>query len=245
MTPIYVLADIHGFIDELDTALALIEADGGPDAEVVFLGDYVDRGPDSRAVIERLSSGVAQGRNWTCLLGNHDRMFLRFLEDQRIDDPAISSGRTWLDPRLGGLTTLDSYGPMPRPSRLRTPPTARIWDAARDAVPDAHRAFLTTRPLTHQTGELLFVHAGIRPEVPLDDQAEDDLVWIRSPFLEHEAPHPWLVVHGHTALDAPAHHGNRVNLDGGTGYGRRLYPAAFEGRSCRLLTRGGSIPLAP
>ncbi len=89
----------------------------------------------------------------------------------------------------------------------------------------------------------LFVHAGIRPGLTLSQQQENDLLWIRAAFLDHVEPHPWTVVHGHTALDYPQHHGNRVNLDGGAGYGRPIYPAVFEGTDCWLLNANGRTAL--
>ena len=95
----------------------------------------------------------------------------------------------------------------------------------------------------HVTDDLIFVHAGLRPGIALADQVETDLVWIRQPFLEHDGDHGRLVVHGHTALDHPAHHGNRVNLDGGAGYFRPLHAAVFEGRQGWLLTERGRVPI--
>ena len=236
-TPIYAVGDIHGYLDQLETALERIEADGGPEAQVVFLGDYVDRGPDSRGVIERILAGIADGRPWRAVLGNHDRMFLRYVENGRTDDPRITGDLRWLHPRLGGQETLMSYQVDPGLDE------AGLLAATQEVVSAAHVDFLRERPLYLRDGPLLFVHAGIRPGVPLIQQDEDDLVWIREGFLEVEAPFPWLIVHGHTALDWPVHHGNRVNLDGGAGYGRELVPAVFEGRDCWLLTSDGRVRL--
>ncbi|WP_370302073.1 metallophosphoesterase family protein [Pseudooceanicola sp.] len=238
-SPIYAIGDIHGQLAFLEQALAWIEADGGPDAEIVFLGDLVDRGPESRAVIERLIAGQAAGRRWTVVKGNHDRMFSRFLSDGTLHDDQVKSGIGWLHPRLGGAATLASYGV----TEAETRPFAEVLEQARQAVPATHRNFLETLPVYEERAELLFVHAGIRPGVALAEQAEDDLVWIRTGFLDDTRPHPWLVVHGHTALDVPCHHGNRVNLDGGAGYGRPIYPAVFEGREVWLLDEGGRMSL--
>jgi serine/threonine protein phosphatase 1 len=91
----------------------------------------------------------------------------------------------------------------------------------------------------------LFVHAGIRPGVPMYQQIEDDLIWIGEPFLTVESDHPWLIVHGHTALDCPHHFGNRIDLDGGAGYGRPLLPAVFEGSTCWMITEDGRKELKP
>lgn len=239
--PLYAVGDIHGQIDFLEQALAWIAADGGDAAEVVFVGDLEDRGPDSRAVIERLRSGIAEGRPWTVLKGNHDRMFTRYLDSGELHDERIASGIGWLNPRLGGPMTLASYGVMDAESR----PFDIVLEEARRAVPPEHRAFLKALPVHHQRGELLFVHAGIRPEIALEDQTEDDMIWIRDGFLKDNRAHPWLVVHGHTAIDVPAHYGNRVNIDGGAGYGRTLYPVVFEGRDAWMLDETGRIALAP
>lgn len=232
--PIYALGDIHGQKAQLDRALALIEADGGRDALLVVLGDLVDRGPDSRGVIDTLMAGQAAGRDWTVLQGNHDQLFLDYLELGRTFSPLMKSGRSWLAPMVGGLATLASYGV-----------TEPDCDATRAAVPDEHAAFLRALPRLHQVGELLFVHAGIDPRLPLEWQDPDELIWIREPFLTHTDPLPWLVVHGHTAIDHPAHHGNRVNLDGGAGHGRPLIPAVIDGRDVWLLTDAGRVPLRP
>lgn len=237
--PIYAIGDIHGQIGFLEQALDWIEADGGTDADIVFLGDLVDRGPNSRAVVELVSSAQAAGRNWTVVTGNHDRMFTRFLDDGALHDAQIKSGLDWFDRRLGGLGTLASYGVTDAGSR----PFAEVLEEARAKVPEAHRAFLKGLPYYEERDELLFVHAGIRPGVPLAEQVEDDLIWIRADFLDDARPHPWLVVHGHTAIDIPCHHGNRVNLDGGAGYGRPLYPAVFEGPKAWMLDEGGRMSL--
>jgi len=238
---IYAVGDIHGHLDQLDHALALIAADGGPEAEVVFLGDLVDRGPDSRGVIDRLMQGQAAGRPWQILRGNHDDMFRRFLQDGVVDNARIKSGVTWTHPRIGGLATLGSYGIAAEDGT----PEPALFDATRGAVPPDHLAFLDGLPRRIEQGELLFVHAGIRPGVPLSAQDPEDLLWIRGAFLDDPRPHPWLVVHGHTALEYPRHFGNRIDLDGGAGYGRPVVPAVFEGRDCWLLTDAGRVPLTP
>jgi diadenosine tetraphosphatase ApaH/serine/threonine PP2A family protein phosphatase len=239
--PIYTIPDIHGHSDKLDRALDLVEQDGGRDAEIVFLGDLADRGPDSRGVIERLSRGVAEGRNWRVLKGNHDRMFSWFLHGGVMHDPKVRSGVGWFDPMLGGLPTLESYGI----DDAAVMPYGDLFHAARAAVPARHLAFIDSLSLYHECNGVLFAHAGVRPETPLVQQTELDLIWIREPFLSYSGPHPWLVVHGHTALKAPRHFGNRIDLDGGTGYGRALRPAVFEGCDCWLLTDQGRVALRP
>lgn len=257
MKPIYAIGDIHGQSDMLDAALSLIANDGGPDAQVVFLGDYTDRGPDSRGVIERLIAGRDAGRDWVILRGNHDRLFTRFVRHGIAHDDRVRSGIHWINPRLGGDTTLASYGvtgdPVfhhPKGGLERLEQFARLdqpalVQQAQAAVPASHLDFLDALPLYHQTDDLLFVHAGLRPGVALTDQTEDDMIWIRDGFVDSRHDFGRLVVHGHTALDIPQHFGNRVDLDGGAGYGRPLLPAVFEGRDCWLLTARGRVPLVP
>ncbi|NAZ36141.1 metallophosphoesterase [Rubellimicrobium sp. CFH 75288] len=241
---VYAVGDIHGQLDALAEAHALIAADAartGEDAPVVHLGDLVDRGPESAEVVEYLRMGPARGGPWIVLRGNHDLMFRLFLDDHRTRDPGLSERHTWLDPELGGRATLRSYGVDASPDR----PAGDIWAEAQARVPAAHRVFLDNRPLLWRTEAAVFVHAGIRPGVPLILQEPQDLLWIRRGFLEDGRDHGVLVVHGHTALPAPRHHGNRVNLDGGAGYGRPLRPAVIEGRDVFLLTEDGRQPLLP
>ncbi|UWR02587.1 serine/threonine protein phosphatase [Ruegeria conchae] len=239
--PIYAIGDLHGRVDEFDRALSLIERDGGQDAEIVFMGDYVDRGPDSRGVIDRLIAGRDAGRRWVTLLGNHDRMFSWFLEDVPRHDPHMLVGYHWLHERLGGVETLQSYDVFfDQQTRLED-----LHAIARGAVPVAHRMFLQGLVAMHQTPEIAFVHAGIRPGIPLSEQRENDLVWIRQSFHNHRGPHPKLIVHGHTPVDQATHYGNRINLDSGAGYGRPVGVAVFEGRDCWLLTDKGRVALLP
>jgi serine/threonine protein phosphatase 1 len=238
---VYVIPDIHGHADELNRVLDLIERDGGPDAEVIFLGDYIDRGPDSRAVLDLLSNGVDSGKNWTCLKGNHDRMMEFFFADPMRMDPQFLPGYDWFHPKLGGIATLASYGieVTPKTSHLE------LRKLADTLVPDRHISFVRDLKLTHIHGDLLFVHAGIRPGVALEDQQEQDLVWIRQEFHRATEPHPFLIVHGHTVVDQPTHYGNRVNLDAGAAFGRPLSVAVFEGQECWLLEPNGRVPLTP
>lgn len=261
MHPVYAIGDIHGQLEMLEDALALIAADGGPDAQIIFLGDYTDRGPNSMGVVKELMQGRDAGRNWTYLKGNHDRMFSNFLRYGIGHDPRVKSNIHWLNPRLGGTATLASYGVTAQldfakdaagleqvtSSSDADPSEAldTLLAEARKSVPEAHLDFLDSLPLTYQTDDLLLVHAGLRPAVPLADQDPEDLIWIRDGFLDSDYDFGHLVVHGHTALDHPAHFGNRVDLDGGAGYGRPLVPTVFEGRDCWVLTENGRVPLRP
>lgn len=240
----YAIGDIHGQIDRLREAHRRIAEDrhltGDDQAPVVHLGDLVDRGPDSAGVIALLSEGIAAGQPWQVVKGNHDRLFTGFIADPLWHDPGFSADLDWLNPRLGGNTTLASYGVDVAGRAL-----AEIHAEALVRVPAAHLAFLTAQPCWIQRGEATFVHAGIRPGIAMEAQVEQDLLWIRAGFLEDTRSHGTLIVHGHTALPAARHYGNRLNLDSGAGYGRELSVAVIEGRSAALLTEDGRVPLEP
>jgi serine/threonine protein phosphatase 1 len=241
----YAIGDIHGHLDLLRDAHEKIARDrlltGDREAPVIHLGDLVDRGPDSRGVIEYLQAGQAAGEPWVVLKGNHDRMFAGFLDDPAWQDPGLRSELSWLHPRLGGAATLGSYGVRAAGDR----PVAPVHAEAVAAVPQSHRDFLAGLPVWRQRGVVVFVHAGIRPGVAMEAQSETDLVWIRKGFLEETGDFGVLVVHGHTALDAPRHYGNRVNIDSGAAYGGLLTTVVVEGRDVWVLADGGREALVP
>ena len=190
-------------------------------------------------------------------------MFLRFINDGITFDDHIKSGLSWLNDRLGGPQTLASYGIVQtgvpgfirdahnRETLVSYPTQAgdlslqELVARARGAVPEAHLQFLASTPLMHEAEGMLFVHAGIRPGVPLADQAEDDLIWIRDGWLDNSDDHGILVVHGHTALEQPEHFGNRVDVDSGAGYGRPLVPTVHDDGQWFTLTERGRQPLRP
>lgn len=239
--PLYAIGDIHGQLQELLRVLDLIERDGGTDAEVVFLGDYTDRGPESCGVLEHLIAGRDADRPWRFIKGNHDRMFDWFMQSYPRHEAYLPVELGWLHPRLGGDTTLASYG-------LEFSERSRMRDVHRQAlelVPAEHVDFLQSLDLTFETPDLFFAHAGIRPGIPLARQDEEDLLWIRREFHDHRRLHPKLIVHGHTPVDAATHYGNRINLDSGAGYGDPLSAAVFEGTECWVLSDRGRVPLKP
>jgi len=253
--PLYAIGDVHGQFEMLLTALSLIEAEGGADAQIVFVGDYTDRGPDSRAVVRYLKKEDEAGRPWVLLKGNHDIMFTRFVRQGVHEDAGISSDLTWLHHRLGGNETLASYVPeLPwsvdeisqQFGKLGSqgPALDQLHQLTQASVPEDHLTFLENRPLIFETDDLLFVHAGVRPGIALADQSEADLVWIRQPFFEQTTPFEKLIVHGHTAYDHPTDFGNRVGIDGGAGYFRPLIPLVCEGRDVWQLTPQGRQPVA-
>jgi serine/threonine protein phosphatase 1 len=239
----YAIGDIHGQFDLLRRAHDLIALDqareGGPTAPIIHLGDLVDRGPASNEVVDYLCKGTASGEDWITLKGNHDRMLTLFLAETSQHDPVLRRDLSYIHPRIGGAATLRSYGVRNAADR----PLAPVHSEARDAVPADHLAFLVGLPVMHQRAEVVFVHAGLNPARPLTDQVEDDLVWIRDPFLTHRDSFGPLVVHGHTALNAPVHYGNRVNIDSGAAYGGPLTAIVIEGRDVFVLTEKGRHPL--
>jgi serine/threonine protein phosphatase 1 len=242
---IYAIGDIHGQLDLLRAAHARIAADraltGDWVAPVVHLGDLVDRGPDSKGVIDYLLAGPARGGPWVTIKGNHDYMFALFMEDPPRHDPSLRADLSWLDPRLGGMTTLASYGIDGTDSR----PEADLHAEASARVPAAHLAFLRGLPLRFAGAGALCVHAGVRPGVPLDAQIDSDLMWIRRDFHVHAESFGPLIVHGHTPVDHATHYGNRLNLDTGAAYGGQLSAAVIESGEAALLTLNGRQPLLP
>ena len=242
---VYAIGDIHGQLDMLRAAHARIAADreicGDALAPVVHLGDYCDRGPDTAGVIQFLIEGVRAGNPWRTVLGNHDRLFRNFLRDPNTVDARLRSDYTWLTPNMGGRETLQSYGV----GDGVLPSADELHREALVGVPAEHIAFLDGLETFVELEELVFVHAGIRPGIPMRAQTEDDLIWIRNEFLHDDRDHGKLVVHGHTPVETPMHCGNRVNLDTGAGYFRPLTAAVFERRDCWILTDSGRVALTP
>lgn len=239
----YAIGDIHGQLELLHRAHARIAADQarhGP-GTVVHVGDLVDRGPDSRGVIEHLRAGTLAGQDWVVLKGNHDRMFAGYLSDLRYKEPGLREELSYLHYKIGGGPTLASYGVVNAADR----PLAPVHAEAVAAVPQAHREFLESRPTMFRQGGAVFVHAGIRPGVALDQQAETDLLWIRGGFLEDRRDHGPLIVHGHTALERATLYGNRLNTDSGAAYGGPLSAVVIEGGEVFLLTETGRMKLHP
>ncbi|MFN3723240.1 MAG: metallophosphoesterase [Paracoccaceae bacterium] len=240
----YAIGDIHGHLDLLLGVHDLIADDMARHGagQVVHVGDLVDRGPDSCGVVAFLRQGIADGQDWIVIKSNHDRMFVKFLEDPAAHDPGLRIGINWLHPNLGGGATLRSYG-VPNASDR---PLDKVHPEAVAAVPLIDVDFLTSRPTWHRRNGVIYVHAGVRPGIPIEDQAEDDLVWIRNGFLDHDGPFESLIVHGHTAIDTPTHYGNRVNIDSSAAYGGPLSAIVVEeDQTVFHLTAQGRVPLQP
>ena len=227
---VYAIGDVHGCTEQLDALHEAIVDDASKRAAtrrvLVWLGDYVDRGPDSRGVIDRLLSPPA-GFDAFALKGNHEQFLLDFLID-----PSI--GPHWM--MNGGAETLASYNiPIMDGCYFRADRWDALSRALRDALPPAHRRLLDRLRPSHREGDYLFVHAGIRPGTPLDEQALDDLLWIRGEFLFSEADHGAIVVHGHTISDEPQIRPNRIGIDTGSFFSDRLTALVLEGDTRHML----------
>lgn len=228
---IYAIGDIHGRADLLALLLARIVADAArsKDAKrrtLVFLGDYIDRGPDSRRVVDMLLGELPDGFDAHFLKGNHEAIMLDFL-----DDPSFIGH--WL--ANGADATFRSYG-MDVAELIRKGATPETWRRAFLAsLPEAHREFFDTLELAVSFGDYLFVHAGVRPGVPLEAQDPQDLVWIRGPFLKSDEDFGKIVVHGHTPAPEPVMRPNRIGIDTGAVFTDRLTALKLEDGSKKLL----------
>ena len=223
---VYAVGDIHGRADLLRILLDMIQEDAarapaGPQRRIVFLGDYVDRGPDSKGVIDTLLAKAPAGFSACHLSGNHEDMLLTFL-----DRP--ESGSHWL--WNGGNETLRSYG-VDTESDL---PALR--DRFRAALPTPHYDFLRTLRMHEVIGDYAFVHAGVRPGVAIADQDPADLLWIRDEFLTSDAEFGKVVVHGHTPTRQPVLAANRIGLDTGAFSSGHLSAVVLSGATRRILS---------
>ncbi|MEH2513779.1 serine/threonine protein phosphatase 1 [Nitrobacteraceae bacterium AZCC 1564] len=205
----FAIGDIHGCFDKMRSLLDVCEtlADGR-DAKFIFIGDYIDRGPDAQQVLDFLIHEQSRpNRRFVCLCGNHEDMLIRAAHQHR----SVRDLLTWWG--NGGGRTLDSYG-VDDPFDLPAP----------------HLNWIRSLPLMESEPGRLYVHAGIRPGVPLPSQSREDLLWIREPFLSSEDDHGVLIVHGHTPTlsDEPELRPNRLNLDTGACFGGPLTAAVFS-----------------
>jgi serine/threonine protein phosphatase 1 len=227
-TRIYAIGDIHGRLDLLASVLARIDMDMRvhPASNVIciFLGDYIDRGPDSKRVLDRLINyGLTQPT--VCLMGNHEAFLREFLKN-----PDVLS--VWR--RCGGLDTLLSYGLAPK---IKTDAQDRRELASEldRILPSSHREFLSGLKQYFICGDFFFVHAGVRPGICLTQQSEDDLLWIREDFLLSEDHFGKVVVHGHTPVLEPDVRPNRINIDTGAYATGRLTCLVLESDKIRFI----------
>lgn len=220
---VYAIGDIHGCAEQLAHLHAMIRADLAErpteSVALVHIGDYVDRGPDTAGVIAHLVAGPpVPGATVVNLLGNHEHTMIEALSGDR------AAATDWLF--AGGRSSLESYGVDPDSPR-------ETWAAA---VPDSHQAFLRGLTLMHREGGYAFVHGGVRPGVPLDQQARDDLLRLRAAFLYSERDFGAVVVHGHTPVKAPVVKHNRIAIDTGAVFGGPLTCVVLEADRMGFIT---------
>ena len=225
-TRIYAIGDIHGRADLLERLHAVVQkdADGAPEARrlAVYLGDYVDRGDDSKGVLEMVADGLGPDFESVHLKGNHEDFLLRFL-----DDPGEAGIWLW----NGGKATLRSY--EIDPDLCGSPDALR--DRFAEALPVAHRVFLESLRLSFTNGDYFFVHAGVRPGVALEKQDSDDLMWIREEFLDSAEDFGKTIVYGHTPHDAVTFGNNRIGIDTNAWVSGRLTCLVLTGNEQRVL----------
>lgn len=224
---VYAIGDIHGRNDLLRKIITLIEADesqrGTCDTTIIFLGDLVDRGDDSAGVIET-ARALAGRRKVRFLAGNHEEMLMGSIEREE-------TLRHFL--RHGGRETLLSYG-LPQPV-YNTATLTEVHEMLPALIPQTHRDFITAMEDRIVMGDYVFVHAGIRPGVPIEEQATSDLRWIRGEFIEDRTPRSFAVVHGHTITDEPQILAHRIGIDTGAFASGRLTAIGLEGSERWLI----------
>jgi len=227
---LYVIGDIHGRADLLSMLLKQIENDAAGKSnalnELIFLGDYIDRGLDTKGVLDLLTGGLPHGMKATFLRGNHDDAMVRFLAGE------TDLAQGWL--LLGGTATLASYGLNPFQSQA-TQDVVRLRESFAQKVPEKHVAFLRATLASCTRGDYYFVHAGIRPGVPLADQKASDKLWIRNVFLASHADHGKIIVHGHTVEESPVVRPNRIGIDTGAFATGKLTCLVLEGETRAFL----------
>jgi serine/threonine protein phosphatase 1 len=235
---VYAIGDVHGRLDLLEDLLVRIREDAGQHLadttrSLIFLGDYVDRGPESRGVVDAVMADPLPGFTTVRLMGNHEEALLSFLDGE-------SDGLDWLS--FGGLETLLSYG-VPLRSLPNTGEAVRALQTALiEAVPERHVTFFRRCLLHYAVGDYVFVHAGVRPGITLERQSQTDLLWIRDDFLRVRAPLPGhVVVHGHTICDLPQNRSHRINIDTGAFVSGRLTCLVLRGTERRFLSTGDEI----
>lgn len=206
---VFAIGDIHGRRDLLAMMRQKIHdycaAADNYQKTVIFLGDYIDRGPDSAAVIDEIMAGFGDGFDVVCLRGNHEQMALDFLRESDI-------GGAWLDYNNGGRCTLASYG-VEEPKYFTDMP--KTQQQFKSLLPAEHLEFLAQLPLHFTVGDYFFTHAGVHPNRAIDKQLPDDLLWIREPFLSSNKDYGKVIVHGHTIVAHPEFKSNRIAIDTG------------------------------
>lgn len=228
---IYAIGDVHGCYREMLAAEARIRNDlgsAGNEALIVYLGDYVDRGPDAASVLDHLTREHDDGLARVTLCGNHDDIFLQFIRDPL-------AWLYWLGPNFGGAATLTSYGVSLDDIPWQEFDTNALSDRLRQVIPARHVMFLAGLPVLLVAGDYVLVHAGVRPGIPLEAQEDEDLLWIRDPFLTVGSGLPQTVVHGHTPCHKPEFARGRIGLDTGCFATGRLTVLKIDATGAHLL----------
>ena len=227
---IYAIGDIHGRADLLANLLDLIDKDAETyigKKSIVFLGDYIDRGFQSRQVIDIILGGRLANYDVYCLKGNHEEAMLQFIADPEF-------GPRWA--AYGGRETLVSYGVRPPRNQTRKDDWQEVHANLLSVLPAEHEQFLLKLLPSLKVGQYGFVHAGLRPGIPFDDQSERDLYWIRDEFLNDQKPLDVIAVHGHTPVDKPFWDHRRINVDTGAYISGRLTAVRLETNTVAFLS---------
>lgn len=219
----YAIGDIHGCYSELNTLIELIDDDdnhrGETDTRLLFVGDYIDRGPCSRDVIRLMMRLDVGDDRVVFLMGNHEETLLAVADGNR--------RAAALFHKMGGRETLLSYGVTAQD--YDSADAAGVVDLVRSAIPTDHINWLRKLRLSYQVGDYLFVHAGIRPGIPMKDQLSSDVRWIRNDFLASTADHGVMIVHGHSVTEQIDERANRIGIDTGAYATGRLSAIGIEG----------------
>jgi serine/threonine protein phosphatase 1 len=200
MGKIFAIGDVHGCFSRLRELMDLINPDPAGDT-VVFIGDYIDRGPNPRAVVDFVLEIKERLPHTVCLRGNHEQMFLNYYCEDREEQLFMYNG---------GISTVGSYSP------------GGVWNGGKPAIPEEHLQFFTSLDLYYETQDYLFVHAGLRPGISLQKQDREDLIWIRNKFILSGQNFGKVVVFGHTPFNDPLIEPNKIGIDTGAVYGGKL-----------------------
>lgn len=227
---LYAIGDIHGRCDLLRELHTAIDADSsgiGHRRTIIYLGDYVDRGLESRQVVDLLLAPPDDGARRIFLLGNHEAMFLAFLRSTR-------GASAWLT--NGGNTTLHSYGVKPPAASAGPAGLEAARQALIERLSGEHLAFYENLQLCHELGDYFFVHAGVRPGMPLNQQVREDMIWIRNEFLNYREDFSKIIVHGHSIRVKVEERPNRIGIDTGAYMSGKLTALVLEGDERRYLS---------
>ena len=201
MGRIFAIGDIHGCISKLENIIDRIDLDAQNDT-LVFIGDYIDRGPDSKGVVDFVLELRESINQVICLLGNHEQMFLDYLHDKNFNKEIFLVN--------GGGNTISSYGVIETSEGIKVD------------VPESHMQFFTSLLPYYETDDYIFVHAGLRPNIPLEKQSIEDLIWIRHEFINSSYDFGKIVIFGHTLFSQPLIEPNKIGIDTGAVYGGKL-----------------------